>query len=124
MTDPYITAAGIFGVVSALLWLGVLPYLQARKQAELNNQPIPSFAGVYLTSMIISSIGGFISVFIVINELEKALASATSILSSASLGFAFTYTILGISNNLIDLKLEKTKLTRQVQNQQQQPEVT
>lgn len=114
MTDPFITTAGIAGVIAALLWLGIMPYLQARKQAELNNQPIPSFAGVYMTSMLISSIGGFISVFIVINELEKTLASATTILSAASLGFSFTYTILGISNSIIDLRTEKTQLKKEL----------
>lgn len=112
MTDAAITAAGIAGVIGALLWLGILPYLLARRKAELNGEQLPSFSRTYLTSMIISSIGGFISVFIVITELEKALASATTIISAASLGFAYTYTILGISNTIIDTKNENAALKK------------
>ena len=114
MTDSYITISGISGVIAALLWVAIIPYLQARKSAEQNNEPIPSFSKVYLTSAILSSIGGFVSVFIVINELEHALASASSIISAASIGFAYTFTILGISNNIIDLKNEKAELKKEV----------
>ena len=124
MTDPYITVSGIAGVISALLWVAIIPYLQARKAAETTNEPIPSFSKVYLTSAILSSIGGFVSVFIVINELEHALASASSIISAASIGFAYTFTILGISNNIIDLKAEKTQLKKQVQTLKGEPPTT
>lgn len=122
MTEASITAAGIFGVIGALLWLGILPYLLARRKAELNGEQLPSFSRTYLTSMVISSIGGFISVFIVITELEKALASATTIISAASLGFAYTYTILGISNTIIDTKNENAALKKSLMESNKQME--
>lgn len=124
MTDAVITSAGVAGVIGALLWLGVLPYLQARKEAETNGTPVPSFAKEYLTSMVLSSLGGFISVFVVINELEHALATAGSIISAASIGFAYTFTILGITNNIIDLKAEKTQLKKEVKTLKGEPPTT
>jgi hypothetical protein len=114
MADMWISIAGYGGMVSALLWLGILPYLLERKRAEQNGEKPPSFAGSYLTTMVISAIGGFITLGMAIGELEKALASATTLFTAAGIGFSFTYTILGISNQIVDLKLEQAKLKREI----------
>ena len=109
MVDPSIYGAGLAGMVGGLLWQGILPYLLERKKAEANGEKPPSFAGEYLTTMIISTITGLIAIFMAIETFEKSIASASSIMVSAGLGFAFTYTVLGISNTVVDLKKEKSK---------------
>lgn len=109
MVDPSIYGAGLAGMIGGLLWQGILPYLLERKKAEANGEKPPSFAGEYLTTMIISTITGLIAIFMAIETFEKSIASASSIMVSAGLGFAFTYTVLGISNTFVDLKREKAK---------------
>jgi hypothetical protein len=64
--------------------------------------------------MVISAIGGFITLGMAIGELEKALANATTLFTAAGIGFSFTYTILGISNQIVDLKLEQAKLKKEI----------
>lgn len=112
MGDIYIQLAGYGGMFGALLWLGILPYLLERKRAQENGEEPPSFAGSYMTTMIIASIGGFVTLSMAIGELEKALASATSYFTAAGVGFSFTYTILGISNQIVDLKIKQSKLEK------------
>jgi hypothetical protein len=110
MTESVITVAAFAGMIGALLWLGLLPYLLKRREAEQNGQPIPSFSTSYLTSLIISSVGGFVSIVMVIGELENSLVGVTSVLTAAGIGFSFTYSILSISNRLVDLKYDKISL--------------
>lgn len=101
------TGAAIGGMVIALLWRGILPYLMKRKEAEETGQPIPSFATAYMTTFIISIVGGLISVMMVVSELEAKLVGVTSIMSAASIGLTFTYTFLSGLNTLVDLKTDK-----------------
>lgn len=105
--------AGYGGMVGALLWLGILPYLLERKRAEANGEKIPSFAGSYMTTMLIATIGGFVTLTMAIGELEKAIATATSLMTAAGIGFSFTYTILGVGNQIVDLKIKTSQLEKQ-----------
>lgn len=120
MVDPSIYAAGIGGMVGGLLWQGILPYFLARKKAEQEGRPLPSFGKEYATTMLISTITGFIAIFMAVDTFEKAIINATSIMVAAGIGFSFTYTVLGISNTIVDLKIERTNLTKQIIQQQQQ----
>lgn|SRR5215212_4730580 len=113
MVDSTIYAAGIGGLLGGLIWQGLLPYLIKRREAEINGQPIPSFAKEYMTTMLISTITGLIAIFMSIETFEKTIANATSILIAAGIGFSFTYTVLGISNTIVDLQLKKAKLQKE-----------
>src|SRR5688500_19815353 len=62
MADIAIVAAGYAGLAGALLWRGLLPYLLERKKAEQAGLSMPSFSTTYMTTMIISTVAGFISV--------------------------------------------------------------
>lgn len=124
MVDPSIYAAGISGMVGGLLWQGLLPYLLERRKHEQAGEKPPSFAGEYLTTMIISTITGLIAVFMAIETFEKSIASASSIMVSAGLGFAFTYTVLGISNTFVDLKLKKNKIEALEKKAQQESQTS
>ena len=106
MVDPAIYGAGIAGMVGGLLWQSVLPYLMERKRAQAAGEVPPTFSGEYLTTMAISSISGFIAVLM---AMEKTITNASSIMISAGLGFSFVYTVLGISNSIVDLKRDKAK---------------
>lgn len=112
MADIFINAAGYGGMIGALLWLGIVPYLQKRKEAEQSGEPIPTFAGAYLTNFVIAVITGFISVTMAIEGLESKLIGIESIGIAAGMGFAFTYTVLGIANTRTDLKIENAELKR------------
>ena len=109
MVDPAIYGAGIAGMIGGLLWQGLLPYLMERKRAQAAGEVPPSFSGEYLTTMAISSISGFIAVLMAMDAFEKTITNASSIMISAGLGFSFVYTVLGISNTVVDLKREKVK---------------
>ena len=109
MVDPAIYGAGIAGMVGGLLWQSVLPYLMERKRAQAAGEVPPTFSGEYLTTMAISSISGFIAVLMAMDAFEKTITNATSIMISAGLGFSFVYTVLGISNSIVDLKRDKAK---------------
>jgi len=113
MVDSTIYAAGIGGLLGGLIWQGLLPYLIKRREAEINGQPIPNFAKEYMTTMLISTITGLIAIFMSIETFEKTIANATSILIAAGIGFSFTYTVLGISNTIVDLQLKKAKLQKE-----------
>lgn len=108
--DLAISGAAIAGMIIALLWRGIVPYLIKRKEAEENGKPIPTFSTTYLTTFIISIIGGLISVMMVINELEVKLVGITSIMTAAGIGLTFTYTFLSGFNTLVDLKSSKNAL--------------
>src|SRR5215203_327868 len=105
MTEELImTGAALGGVIIALVWRGILPYLMKRKEAEETGQPIPSFSIAYITTFIISLVGGLISVMMVVSELEARLVGVGSIMSAASIGLTFTFTILSGLNTMVDLK--------------------
>jgi hypothetical protein len=110
MADSFVLFAGYGGMIGALLWLGIKPYLEKRKEAELAGEPIPSFAGAYMTTFIISFIAGFFTTTMVITQLEQTLAGVGSVMYAAGIGFSFTFTVLGISNQTVDKKLEASKL--------------
>jgi hypothetical protein len=110
MADIAINLAGYGGMIAALLWLGIVPYLQKRKEAEMAGGDPPSFAGAYLTNFVIATITGFISVTMAIEGLESKLIGLQSIGVAAGMGFAFTYTVLGIANTRTELKIENSEL--------------
>src|SRR5687768_14746854 len=101
------TGAAIGGVIIALVWRGILPYLMKRKEAEELGQPIPQFGIAYITTFIISTVGGLISVLMVVSELEAKLVGVSSIMSATMIGLTFTFTILSGLNTFIDLKTTK-----------------
>ena len=105
--EVIMTGAAIGGMIIALIWRGILPYLMKRKEAEELGQPIPSFGTAYMTTFIISIVGGLISVMMVVSELESQLVGVTSIMTAASIGLTFTFTILSGLNTFIDLKTDK-----------------
>lgn len=105
--DLIMTGAALGGVTIALVWRGILPYLMKRKEAEELGQPIPSFGVAYITTFIISLVGGLISVMMVVSELEARLVGVGSIMSAASIGLTFTFTILSGLNTMVDLKADK-----------------
>jgi hypothetical protein len=102
--DLIMTGAALGGVTIALVWRGILPYLMKRKEAEELGQPIPPFGVAYITTFIISMVGGLISVMMVVSELEARLVGVGSIMSAASIGLTFTFTILSGLNTMVDLK--------------------
>lgn len=106
-TDALITGAALGGMIIALVWRGILPYLMKRKEAEETGQPIPSFSTAYITTFIISIVGGLISVMMVISELETKLVGVTSVITAASIGLAFTYTFLSGLNTVVELRQDK-----------------
>ena len=101
------TGAAIGGVIIALVWRGILPYLMKRKEAEELGQPIPAFGTAYITTFILSTVGGLISVMMVVSELEARLVGVASVMSAAMIGLTFTFTILSGLNTFIDLKTTK-----------------
>lgn len=105
--EAIMTGAALGGMLIGLLWRGIVPYLMKRKEAEELGQPIPSFATEYMATFIISIVGGLISVMMVVSELEAQLVGVTSIMSAASIGLTFTFTILSGLNTFIDLKTTK-----------------
>jgi hypothetical protein len=105
--DLIMTGAALGGVTIALVWRGILPYLMKRKEAEELGQPIPPFGVAYITTFIISMVGGLISVMMVVSELEARLVGVGSIMSAASIGLTFTFTILSGLNTMVDLKADK-----------------
>jgi hypothetical protein len=105
--DLIMTGAALGGVTIALVWRGILPYLMKRKEAEELKQPIPPFGVAYITTFIISLVGGLISVMMVVSELEARLVGVGSIMSAASIGLTFTFTILSGLNTMVDLKADK-----------------
>lgn len=109
-TDISITGAAIAGMVIALVWRGIVPYLLKRKEAEENGKPIPNFSTTYITTFIISVIGGLVSIMMVVNELEIKLVGITSVMTAAAIGLTFTYTFLSGFNTLVDLKTSNTAL--------------
>jgi hypothetical protein len=113
-TDPLIIGAAIAGMIIALVWRGIVPYLLKRKEAEENNKPIPSFSTTYLTTFIVSIIGGFVSIMTVSNELELQLSGVTSVMTAAAIGTTFTYTFLSGLNTLVDLKTSKIALETKI----------
>ena len=98
------TGAALGGVIIALVWRGILPYLMKRKEAEELGQPIPPFGIAYITTFIISTVGGLISVLMVVSELEAKLVGVSSIMSATMIGLTFTFTILSGLNTFVDLK--------------------
>jgi uncharacterized membrane protein len=116
-SDPIIIGASLAGMIIALVWRGIVPYLLKRKEAEENQKPIPSFSTTYLTTFIISIIGGLISIMMVGNELEMKLIGVTSVMTAAGIGLTFTYTILSGFNTLIDLKTSNTALQTKIDPQ-------
>ena len=117
MTEAAITGAAIAGMVIALVWRGIVPYLLKRKEAEENGKPIPSFSTTYITTFIISVIGGLVSVMMVVNELEMKLIGITSVMTAAAIGLTFTYTFLSGFNTLVDLKTTNTALQTKIDPQ-------
>lgn len=109
-------AAGIAGMIGGLLWQAVLPYFLARRKAEVEGNPIPSFSKEYATTALIGAISGLIAVFMAAETFEKAIVNATSIMMAAGIGFSFTYTVLGISNTIVDLKTINASLKKEVKN--------
>jgi hypothetical protein len=106
------TGAALGGVTIALVWRGILPYLMKRKEAEELGQPIPGFGVAYITTFIISLVGGLISVMMVVSELEARLVGVGSIMSAASIGLTFTFTILSGLNTFVDLKADKIVMAK------------
>ena len=102
--DLVMTGAALDGVIIALVWRGILPYLMKRKEAEELGQPIPAFGTAYITTFILSTVGGLISVMMVVAELEAKLVGVASVMSAAMIGLTFTFTILSGLNTFIDLK--------------------
>lgn len=109
-TDPAIIGASIAGMAIALVWRGIVPYLMKRKEAEENGKPIPSFSTTYLTTFIISIIGGLVSIMLVGNELEMKLEGVQSVFTAMAIGGTFTYTLISGFNSLVDLKSSKIAL--------------
>jgi len=105
--DLVMTGAALGGVIIALVWRGILPYLVKRKEAEELGLPIPPFGVAYMTTFLISTVGGLISVLMVVSELEARLAGVGSIMSAASIGLTFTFTILSGLNTMVDLRTDK-----------------
>lgn len=109
-TEPIIIGAAFAGLSIALLYRGILPYLLKVREAEQSGQPAPSFSKSYLTTFIISIIGGFVAVVMGVSELELKLVGITSVMTAVSIGFAFTYSILSVSNTVVDLRYDKIAL--------------
>jgi hypothetical protein len=105
--DLVMTGAALGGVIIALVWRGILPYLMKRKEAEELGQPIPPFGTAYITTFILSTVGGLIAVMMVVSELEARLVGVASIMSAAMIGLTFTFTILSGLNTFVDLKTTK-----------------
>jgi heme/copper-type cytochrome/quinol oxidase subunit 4 len=78
-----------------------------RKEAEELGQPVPSFGTAYITTFILSTVGGLIAVMMVVSELEARLVGVASIMSAAMIGLTFTFTILSGLNTFVDLKTTK-----------------
>ena len=58
------------------------------------------------------TVGGLISVLMVVSELEAKLAGVSSIMSATMIGLTFTFTILSGLNTLVDLKADKIMLAK------------
>lgn len=109
-TEPAIIGAAVAGLSIALLYRGILPYLLKVREAEQSGQPAPSFSKSYLTTFIISVVGGLVAIMMAVSELELKLVGITSVMTAASLGFSFTYSILSVSNSMVDLRYDKIAL--------------
>ena len=114
MADISITGAAIAGMIIALLWRGIVPYLIKRKEAEETGQKPPSFATSYMATFIISMVGGFIAVMMTVSELETKLIGVTSVMSAAAIGLTFTYTFITGLNTIVDLNAKNISLTKQL----------
>ena len=113
-TDITITGAAMAGMMIALLWRGIVPYLIKRKEAEDTGQKPPSFSTSYMATFIISMVGGFISVMMTVSELETKLIGVTSVMSAAAIGLTFTYTFISGLNTIVNLGSKNIQLTRQL----------
>jgi len=113
-SDPAIIGASIAGMIIALVWRGIIPYLLKRKEAEENGKPIPGFSTTYMTTFIISIVGGLVSIMLVGNEIELKLQGVTSVFTAAAIGATFTYTFISGFNSLVDLKSNKIALETKV----------
>lgn len=108
--DPTILGAAIIGMIIALVWRGIVPYLMKRKEAEENNRPIPSFSTTYLTTFIISIVGGMVSIMFVGDKFDAQLEGVESVFTAMAIGGSFTFTLLSGLNSIIDLKSSKIAL--------------
>jgi hypothetical protein len=113
-TDPAILGAALVGMIIALVWRGIVPYLMKRKEAEENGKPIPSFSATYMTTFIVSIIGGIVSVMLVGDEFDARIEGAKSVFSAMAIGGTFTFTLLSGLNSLIDLKSSKIALETKI----------
>lgn len=112
--EPQILGAAIAGMAIALVWRGIIPYLLKRKEAEENGLPKPSFSTTYMTSFIISIVGGMVSIMLVGEQFDMQVQSAKGVFGAMAIGGSFTYTILSGINTLIDLKSSKTALETKI----------
>ncbi|MGE5661477.1 MAG: hypothetical protein ACM3X1_04445 [Ignavibacteriales bacterium] len=109
-TEPAIIGAAVSGLAIALLYRGILPYLLKCREAEQSGEPAPSFSKSYLTTFVISVVGGLVAIMMAVSELELKLIGISSVMTAASVGFSFTYSILSVSNNVVDLRYDKIAL--------------
>jgi hypothetical protein len=63
-----------------------------------------------LTTFIISVVGGLVAIMMAVSELELKLIGITSVMTAASIGFSFTYSILSVSNTVVDFRYDKIAL--------------
>jgi hypothetical protein len=114
LADSILIGAAIAGMVVALVWRGIIPYLLKRKEAEENGKPIPSFSTTYMTSFIISIIGGLVAIMLVGDQFDAQVENAKGVFGAMAIGGSFTYTLLSGFNSLIDLKSSKIALETKV----------
>jgi hypothetical protein len=114
LADSVLIGAAIAGMVVALVWRGIIPYLLKRKEAEENGKPIPSFSTTYMTSFIISIIGGLVAIMLVGDQFDAQVENAKGVFGAMAIGGSFTYTLLSGFNSLIDLKSSKIALETKV----------
>jgi hypothetical protein len=114
LADSILIGAAIAGMVVALVWRGIIPYLLKRKEAEENGKPIPSFSTTYMTSFIISIIGGLVAIMLVGDQFDAHVENAKGVFGAMAIGGSFTYTLLSGFNSLIDLKSSKIALETKV----------
>jgi hypothetical protein len=114
LADPIMIGAAIAGMVIALVWRGIIPYLLKRKEAEENGQKAPSFSTTYMTSFLISIVGGIVAIMLVGDQFDAQVENAKGVFGAMAIGGTFTYTILSGFNSLIDLKSNKIALETKV----------
>ena len=110
-SDPTMLGMAFAGMIVALLYKGILPYLLKRREAEEQGKPIPSFSTSYMTTFFISIITGFMGIMVTLSELELKLEGITSIMTAASIGFSFAFTALSVANQFVDLKYHNIAIT-------------